>query len=132
VNENLELLLPEVQESPNGRRRHFRLAPAKMIGVFGLDREEMDLSKPDRIIDFSLGGAAVVTEKAIRLNDRGFLSIFYEDKQVHKLEVVVVSCRKAGQFRRLGLEFVANSSAYRLQKPALEAIELACIEKGEF
>jgi c-di-GMP-binding flagellar brake protein YcgR len=132
VNASQELKLPEVNESDNGRRRHFRLNPAQMIGVFSAADTPSDLTSPDRVIDFSLGGVALLTEKIASVESSGMLSIFYDRKEVHKLPVKVVNTRKVGSFRRLGLKIDTESPAYKLQKTTLEAMEFTCIERAEF
>jgi Tfp pilus assembly protein PilZ len=128
----IDALLPEVESTPNGRRRHFRLKPAKMIAVLGKKDGPMDLSQPDLVIDFSLGGIAVVTEKTFHVGDEVLMSAFYEKLSVNRLPVVVLSKITHGPASRLGIKIDTEPSAYRLQKNIVEDMEMKCITRAEF
>lgn len=132
MTKDIEQLLPEVEDSPNGRRQHYRMRPAKMLAVMGTSEEPMDLSKPELVIDFSLGGLAVLTAKSYEIGDEAIVSIFYESLELKLVPVKIVSKVTHGEFSRLGMKMDETSAAYRFQKPRVEEIELKCIERAEF
>jgi hypothetical protein len=106
--------------------------PSEMVAVFVRDHDEYDLEKPVPVVDFSLGGVSIKVRQKPREGEAGFLTLFLDRHEVHRVPAMVVNISTEGEFYRIGLKLNTQASCYRMQKAILEKMEFKCIERGHF
>lgn len=109
------------------RRAHPRFRPSKMIAVLSSSSVDSTVACPSPVLDFSVGGLALLTQDNSDEFKEGFVSIFNHQLALHGIPCTVVGRFRVGPLTRLNIKLATESEQYVQQQAKLGTFELHCM-----